>query len=44
VGCGMLSVAWPQCDIGIMFSGLAWVVIFLLWGWCYMPYYVQVKR
>jgi len=44
VGCGMLSVAWPQCDVGITFSGLAWVVIFLLWGWRYIPYYVQVKR
>jgi len=44
VGCGMLSVAWPQCDVGITFSGLAWVVIFLLWSWHYIPYYVQVKR
>jgi len=44
VGCGMLSAVWLQCNVGITLSGLAWVVIFLLWSWRYIPYYVQVKH
>ncbi len=43
VGCGLLSEAWPVFDVGITLSGLAWILVFILWALRYTPFYFIIK-
>jgi len=44
VGCGLLSAKWPEFYPGIYLSGVAWMLVFALWAWRYIPYYFKVAR
>jgi len=44
VSCGMLSEVWPEFEIGIYLSGMAWILIFFLWALRYVPYYFKVAH
>ena len=43
VGCGLLSEAWPVFDVGITLSGIAWILVFILWALRYTPFYFIIK-
>ena len=44
VSSDLLDGIWPVFHVGIYLSGMAWVLVFLLWALRYIPYYFKVTR